>query len=173
MHGRPSGTVDDVVAYLKNNPLPDGISMTWEAIFKRQNDSFGVRFGIADFVLTDLFDYGSLVRQLHLSFCCLICHTCCRYWSIFILEFIVKQFELIYFARFDYVNGIGNKNSILIVDFTNQLKAEENITKRHWLPQEERMRPILMTTLSMAMGMLPIALRPANSSWMEKRDWRG
>src|SRR5690606_5781032 len=59
--------------------------------------------------LTDLFDYGSLIRQLHLSFCCLICHTRCSYRSIFSLEFIVKQFELICFARLDYVNGIGNK----------------------------------------------------------------
>lgn len=40
--GRPSGTVaDDVVAYLKNNPLPNGIQMTWGSDIKRQNDSFG------------------------------------------------------------------------------------------------------------------------------------
>ena len=40
--GRPSGTVaDDVVAYLKENPLPNGIQMTWGSDIKRQNDSFG------------------------------------------------------------------------------------------------------------------------------------
>jgi HAE1 family hydrophobic/amphiphilic exporter-1 len=40
--GRPSGTVaDDVVAYLKENPLPKGIQMTWGSDIKRQNDSFG------------------------------------------------------------------------------------------------------------------------------------
>jgi HAE1 family hydrophobic/amphiphilic exporter-1 len=40
--GRPSGTVaDDVVAYLKKNPLPEGIVMTWGSDIKRQNDSFG------------------------------------------------------------------------------------------------------------------------------------
>src|SRR5690606_12540137 len=41
--GRPSGTVaDDVVTHIKNNPLPDGIEMTWGSDIKRQNDSFGV-----------------------------------------------------------------------------------------------------------------------------------
>src|SRR5690606_25022626 len=40
--GRPSGSVaDDVVAYLKNNPLPDNVLMTWGSDIKRQNDSFG------------------------------------------------------------------------------------------------------------------------------------
>jgi HAE1 family hydrophobic/amphiphilic exporter-1 len=40
--GRPSGTVaDDVVTYLKNNPLPEGVQITWGSDIKRQNDSFG------------------------------------------------------------------------------------------------------------------------------------
>lgn len=41
--GRPSGTVaDDVVAYLKNNPLPNGIQMTWEAILNGKTTASGL-----------------------------------------------------------------------------------------------------------------------------------
>lgn len=40
--GRPSGTVaDDVVAWVDDNPLPDGVEMAWGSDIKRQNDSFG------------------------------------------------------------------------------------------------------------------------------------
>jgi hydrophobic/amphiphilic exporter-1 (mainly G- bacteria), HAE1 family len=31
---------DDVVAWLKKNPLPAGVEMTWGSDIKRQNDSF-------------------------------------------------------------------------------------------------------------------------------------
>jgi len=40
--GRPSGTVaDDVLAFLKENPLPEGITLSWGSDIKRQQDSFG------------------------------------------------------------------------------------------------------------------------------------
>jgi HAE1 family hydrophobic/amphiphilic exporter-1 len=55
--------------------------------------------------------------------------------------------------------GLVTKNSILLVEFTNQLR-------RRGLPMREaillagpiRLRPILMTTLSMIFGMLPVAV---------------
>jgi len=55
--------------------------------------------------------------------------------------------------------GLVAKNAILIVDFTNQLKAE-GYDVIHALIEagKERLRPILMTTLAMVFGMLPIAL---------------
>jgi HAE1 family hydrophobic/amphiphilic exporter-1 len=68
--------------------------------------------------------------------------------------------------------GLVTKNSILIVDFTNQLKAEENLSEALITAGKERMRPILMTTLSMAIGMLPIALASGTAAeW--KNGWRG
>ena len=49
--------------------------------------------------------------------------------------------------------GLVTKNSILIVDFTNQLKAEgKPLSSSHHQASKGRMRPILMTTLSMAIG---------------------
>ena len=63
--GRPSGTVaDDVVAYLKENPLPNGIQMTWGSDIKRQNDSFGalgsvllISFLLIYLILVALYDH--------------------------------------------------------------------------------------------------------------------
>ena len=69
--------------------------------------------------------------------------------------------------------GLVTKNAILIVDFTNQLKAQ-GLHYRAALIEagKERMRPILMTTMAMAIGMLPIALAKGTASeWKNGLAW--
>jgi HAE1 family hydrophobic/amphiphilic exporter-1 len=59
------------------------------------------------------------------------------------------------------------KNGILIVDFANQ-KKEEGLNTFDALiaAGNDRLRPILMTTIAMVIGMLPIALADgAGSEW--------
>ena len=55
--------------------------------------------------------------------------------------------------------GLVTKNGILIVEFANQLR-ERGIPKREAILQaaESRLRPILMTSLTIALGALPIAI---------------
>ncbi|MGC1514326.1 MAG: efflux RND transporter permease subunit, partial [Maribacter sp.] len=55
--------------------------------------------------------------------------------------------------------GLVTKNGILIVEFANQLR-EQGIEKREAIlrASESRLRPILMTSLTIALGALPIAL---------------
>ncbi|HWY98996.1 MAG TPA: efflux RND transporter permease subunit, partial [Bacteroidia bacterium] len=56
--------------------------------------------------------------------------------------------------------GLVTKNSILIVEFANQLQEKQGLPLREAAIQAaiSRFRPILMTTLAMALGALPIAL---------------
>jgi HAE1 family hydrophobic/amphiphilic exporter-1 len=55
--------------------------------------------------------------------------------------------------------GLVSKNGILIVDFANQLREEGyGLTEALVEAGKERLRPILMTTIAMIVGMLPIAL---------------
>jgi len=69
--------------------------------------------------------------------------------------------------------GLVTKNAILIVDFTNQLKAEgKHFKEALIIAGTERMRPILMTTLAMAIGMLPIAMATGTASeWKNGLAW--
>ena len=55
--------------------------------------------------------------------------------------------------------GLAVKNSILLVDFTNRLRAQGLSVEQALLTAgPARLRPILMTTMSLILGMTPVAL---------------
>lgn len=63
--------------------------------------------------------------------------------------------------------GLVCKNAILLVDFTNQRKKAGETTKRALIQANHaRLRPILMTTIAMVFGMLPIALASGAAAQM-------
>ncbi len=56
--------------------------------------------------------------------------------------------------------GLVAKNGILIVEFANQLREREGLSKREAVEQASaiRLRPILMTTVSMLVAMIPLLI---------------
>ena len=56
--------------------------------------------------------------------------------------------------------GIATKNSILLVDYANQKVREDGLSLSEAMIQagRTRLRPILMTTVALIAGMLPIAI---------------
>ncbi|CRI67669.1 putative Acriflavin resistance protein [Thiocapsa sp. KS1] len=56
--------------------------------------------------------------------------------------------------------GLIAKNGILIVEFSNQLREREGLSKRDAVEQASaiRLRPILMTTVSMLVAMIPLLI---------------
>ncbi len=70
--------------------------------------------------------------------------------------------------------GLVAKNGILLVDFAAQAKRESGMNTIEALiaAGRTRLRPILMTTLSMSIGFLPIALaKGAGSEWKNGLAW--
>ena len=69
--------------------------------------------------------------------------------------------------------GLVAKNAILIVDFTNHLKEKGMSTYLALLEAvKERMRPILMTTIAMVIGMVPIATATGSGAeWKNGLAW--
>jgi len=65
--------------------------------------------------------------------------------------------------------GLVTKNAILLVDFTN-VQRRAGVARREALisAAKVRLRPILMTTLAMIFGMLPLAFE-----WGAGAEWRG
>ena len=61
--------------------------------------------------------------------------------------------------------GLVCKNAILLVDFANKLREEGNTLVEALIESgKKRLRPILMTTLSMIFGMFPIAMATGASA---------
>ena len=56
--------------------------------------------------------------------------------------------------------GLITKHGILLVEFANQLRAEQGLTRREGIvaSAKVRLRPILMTTAAMALGVVPLIM---------------
>ena len=173
--GRPSGTVaDDVVAFIDENPLPNGIQMSWGSDIKRQNDSFGALANVLliSFVLIYLI-MVALYDDYIYPFVALFAIPVAIIGALLALNLSLTHLSLFALLGLIMLMGLVTKNSILIVDFTNQMKAEGIPYKKAIVNASKgRLRPILMTTLSMAIGMLPIALASGTSAeWKNGLAW--
>ncbi|MEH2347639.1 MAG: efflux RND transporter permease subunit [Nostoc sp.] len=70
-----------------------------------------------------------------------------------------SDFGMISLIGFVFLLGLANKNAILLVDYINQLRnAGTERTEAILKTGIVRLRPIMMTTASTILGMLPIAL---------------
>jgi HAE1 family hydrophobic/amphiphilic exporter-1 len=70
-----------------------------------------------------------------------------------------KGLHMLAFIGLILLMGLVTKNSILLVDLANQLRQQGRSTREALLEAGPvRLRPILMTTLAMVFGMLPLAL---------------
>jgi hydrophobic/amphiphilic exporter-1 (mainly G- bacteria), HAE1 family len=173
--GRPSGSVaDDVVAYLKENPLPEGVDMTWGSDIKRQNDSFGalgsvlmISFLLIYLIMVALYD------SFIYPFVVLFSIPVAVIGSLLALNLSISHLSLFALLGMIMLMGLVVKNAILIVDFTNQLKAQGMHYKEALIVAGKgRMRPILMTSISMIVGMLPIAMATGTASeWKNGLAW--
>lgn len=69
--------------------------------------------------------------------------------------------------------GLVAKNAIILVDFTNQQIAEGKSVRESLIAANHaRLRPILMTTIAMVIGMLPIAIaQGAGAEWKNGLAW--
>lgn len=173
--GCPSGTLaDNVIAQLKLKPLPEDIKLTWGADIKTQNESFGALGSVLliSFILIYLIMIALYDSYIY-PFVALFGIPVAAIGAFLALNLSLNDLTLFAQLGLIMLMGLVTKNAILIVDFTNQLKAEGKHYKEALiLAGKERLRPILMTTLAMAIGMLPIALGKGTASeWKNGLAW--
>ncbi len=173
--GRPSGTLaGDVISFLETQPLSDGVKLTWGADIKTQNESFGALGAVLliSFLLIYLIMIALYDSYIY-PFVALFAIPMAAIGAFLALNLSLNHLTLFAQLGLIMLMGLVTKNSILIVDFTNQLKAQGKHYKEALIiAGKERMRPILMTTLAMAIGMLPIALAKGTASeWKNGLAW--
>jgi len=173
--GRPVGSVgEDVMKAVNGMKMPEEISIIPEGDMKYQTEAFG-SMGIA-FLASILFVYLIMVALYNSysdPFVVLFSIPLAIIGALLALGLTMQSMTIFSILGMIMLVGLVGKNAILLVDFTNQMKQEGHSTVESLLlAGKVRMRPILMTTLSMIFGMLPIALATgAGSEWKNGMAW--
>jgi len=165
--GRAVGSVTaDIKLKLEKVKVPEGISVEYLGDAKNQGDAFG-SLGIA--LLTAIVLVYLIMVALYENaiypFIVLFSIPVALIGALLALALSMETLNIFSIIGMIMLLGLVSKNAILIVDFTNQLKSEGHGVKEALIEAgKERLRPILMTTLAMILGMLPIALASGSGS---------
>jgi len=160
LEGKPLGEAKDELDEIAGRILPSDYLPRYQGMADTMKESFGfllfaLMLGIimAYMILAAQFESFihpiTVLLSMPLSFVG-------AFGALFITGKTLNIFSLIGLIL---LMGLVKKNAILLVDYTNVLR-ERGMSRREAILQAGpvRMRPILMTTVAMVFGMLPIAL---------------
>lgn len=159
--GRPAGDIGDDIARVQNDmKLPAGYSFQVQGSNKDMAESIG--YATTALLLAIIFIYMLLGSQFN-SFLYPVAIMASLplslvgvFFALFLFGSTLNMFSIIGIIM---LMGLVCKNAILLIDFIKE--ALEQGKTRHdaiMLAGQTRLRPILMTTAAMVMGMVPLAL---------------
>ncbi|KIC93965.1 efflux RND transporter permease subunit [Flavihumibacter solisilvae] len=173
--GRPSGTVaaEWQTAFDKLHK-PTGVSYVWGGDMENQSEGFGT-LGVAllaaillvYLVMVTLYD--SFVYPLVVLFSVPLSFI----GALLALGLTNNSLNIFTILGIIMLIGLVCKNAIMLVDFTNQRKAAGETTFKALIQANHaRLRPILMTTIAMVFGMIPIAIASGpGAEWKNGLAW--
>ncbi|MBL7987219.1 MAG: efflux RND transporter permease subunit [Chlorobi bacterium] len=173
--GRPVGNIGaDFQAAIATYKFPAGVTLGYDGDLRNQQDSFG-NMGIA-FLVGIMFMYLIMVALYNsylYPFVVLFSIPLALIGAFWALALAGRSMSIFSMLGVIMLIGLVGKNAILLVDFTNKAREEGKSIKEALMEAgRERLRPILMTTLTMIFGMLPIALSTAaGAEWKSGLAW--
>lgn len=173
--GRPSGSISqDIVKKLNEVELPRGVEYSFGGDVKNQKESFA-SLGLA-FMAALIFTYMIMVAlydSFIYPFVVLFSVPLAIIGALLALALTMKSLSIFSILGIIMLIGLVGKNAILLVDRTNFMRSQGESTLDALLDAGKmRIRPIIMTTLTMIFGMMPIALSTASGSeWKTGLAW--
>jgi len=173
--GRPQGTVGaEIQALVEKDPLPDGMTISYEGNMKQQAEAFG-SLGMA-LIASIIFVYLIMVALYNsyiYPFVVLFSIPVAMVGALLALALNMQSLNIFSILGIIMLIGLVAKNAILLVDYTNHLKEKGTKTIDALMESgRTRLRPILMTTIAMVIGMLPLALASgAGAEWKNGMAW--
>ena len=173
--GKQIGDVgSEIDKLISNAKFPNTVKVTWIGEYANQQESggviggaFGISFLLMYFLMAIL--YNNFTQPLIVLFAIPM-----SFIGAFLALALAKS-SLSVFTLMGLIvmMGLVCKNSILIVDFANKERKDGKSTMDALLAAgKERLRPILMTTIAMVLGMLPIAIADgAGAEWKNGLGW--
>jgi HAE1 family hydrophobic/amphiphilic exporter-1 len=158
--GRPTGTVGDEIKQKLEGKIPAGVEASFVGEIERQSDAFGsLGFAFLAAIILIYLIMVALYNSLLYPFVVLFSIPVAIIGALLMLALTMQNLTIFTIVGMLTMIGLVAKNAILLVDFTNTLKAEGVPVEEAVIEAgKERLRPILMTTLAMVFGMLPIAI---------------
>jgi HAE1 family hydrophobic/amphiphilic exporter-1 len=160
LDGKPLDAAIADVNEIAVDLLPEGVSLSLSAdaeAFKESLSQFGLAIGLAVLVIYMVLaaQFESLIHPLTVMLALPLAMVGAL-GALYAADMTLNLFSLIGIIL---LMGLVTKNSILLVDYANQLRSEGRSkldAMRTAAPV--RMRPVLMTALSMIFGVMPAAL---------------
>jgi len=167
LQGRPlGGLVSDVQAKLDANPLPQGYKYILSGDTSNMNSSFVslawalfASLALVYLVLVVLYEswLTPFIRMLSLPVGII--------GGLTAMAITGKSVNIISFIGIIMLDGLISKNGTLLIDYTHTLMKRGLALKDALIEAgQTRLRPILMTSSTMIVGMLPLALSTGASS---------
>ncbi|MEO8390095.1 efflux RND transporter permease subunit, partial [Polaromonas sp.] len=170
VYNRSAGEVsNDIKAALQDFNFPPGYRYQFSGSTKNMAESFG--YAVSALVMAILFIYMILASQFKSFLQPMALMTSLPLTLIgVVLALLLFRSTLSMFSIIGVVMlmGLVTKNAILLVDFAIRMRADQVDVDGHRVPgmnrsdallyaAKVRLRPILMTTLAMIFGMVPLA----------------
>ncbi|MFM7428547.1 MAG: efflux RND transporter permease subunit, partial [Flammeovirgaceae bacterium] len=165
--GRPVGDVgEDIKTAIAQLKDVQGISLDFQGDLANQDDSFGplgLAFGAG--ILLMYFIMVALYNSWIDPFVVLFSIPLAVIGALLALGLMGESINIFSIFGMIMMTGLVAKNGILLVDRINQnLTSGESLANAIEESGKTRMRPIMMTTIAMVLGMLPIAIAKGNGA---------
>ena len=165
--GRPTGTVaQEWEAKFSQLPRKPGVSYVWGGNMENQAEGFGT-LGIAliaSLILVYLV-MVALYDNFITPFVVLFSIPLSFIGALLALALTNQSLNIFTILGIIMLIGLVAKNAIMLVDFANHRKKEGMNTHDALVAANHaRLRPILMTTIAMVFGMIPIAIAQGEGS---------
>jgi len=168
VYGRTSGDIaNDIREKMKSVNLPVGVSYKFTGEQKSMADSFkSLLYALFAAILFVFMIMVALYDSYLYPFVVLFSIPVAVIGAFYGLALTMNSISIYSLLGIIMLVGLVAKNAILLVDRTNQMKKEKNMSTYDALVEagQTRLRPILMTTFAMVMGMMPIALSTSAGS---------
>lgn len=168
VYGKTSGEVGTAITEkMKTVQLPPGVSFSFTGEQKTMADSFkSLIYAILAAILFVYMIMVALYDSYVYPFVVLFSIPVAIIGAFLGLALTAKTISIYSMLGMIMLIGLVAKNAILIVDRANQMKSEKNLSTFDALLEagQARLRPIIMTTVAMVVGMLPIAISTSAGS---------
>ncbi|AGF57751.1 HAE1 family hydrophobic/amphiphilic exporter-1 [Clostridium saccharoperbutylacetonicum] len=171
IQGRVLGEVtDDINSKLKALSIPDGYSISFGGNQKQMADSFSslglalcASLALVYMILVVLYEsfLTPFIRMMALP--------CAIIGAFGLLALTGQTLNLMSMIGLIMLEGLASKNGTLLIDYTNTLmKRGMNLREALIESGVTRLRPIIMTSATMIVSMLPVALSMGEGTEMKK-----